>query len=117
MLAGTPVGTSLIDAHAGGVGVMESVPVSDPDCKGNCRTFCRKLASYLCNFFVLTKYLCPALDEEAICHRMVLVCGTSTCHMAVSRSKLFIPGVWGPFWSGMTLELNMSSMALKYQSM
>lgn len=31
---------------------------------------------------------------------MVLVCGTSTCHMAVSREKLFIPGVWGPFWSG-----------------
>lgn len=27
LLAGTPVGTSLIDAHAGGVGVMESVPV------------------------------------------------------------------------------------------
>ncbi|GAB2218261.1 hypothetical protein Drorol1_Dr00001481, partial [Drosera rotundifolia] len=40
-------------------------------------------------------------DKEAICHRMVLVCGTSTCHMAVSRNKLFIPGVWGPFWSAM----------------
>lgn len=39
-------------------------------------------------------------DEEAICRRMVLVCGTSTCHMAVSKNKLFIPGVWGPFWSG-----------------
>lgn len=37
---------------------------------------------------------------------MVLVCGTSTCHMAVSRSKLFIPGVWGPFWSGMTMNCN-----------
>ncbi|KAA0053197.1 alkylated DNA repair protein alkB-like protein 8 [Cucumis melo var. makuwa] len=34
-----------------------------------------------------------------ILHRMALVCGTSTCHMAVSRDKLFIPGVWGPFWS------------------
>lgn len=39
-------------------------------------------------------------DKEAICHRMALVCGTSTCHMAVSQSKLFIPGIWGPFWSG-----------------
>ncbi|XP_058226928.1 uncharacterized protein LOC131335538 isoform X1 [Rhododendron vialii] len=80
LVAGTPVGTSLIDAHAGGVGVMESVPVSDPE--GNC----------------------CSLDEEAICRRMVLVCGTSTCHMAVSRSKLFIPGVWGPFWSAMVPE-------------
>jgi len=26
LLPGTPVGTSLIDAHAGGAGVMESIP-------------------------------------------------------------------------------------------
>ncbi|KAI3444136.1 hypothetical protein Pfo_000801 [Paulownia fortunei] len=75
LVTGTPVGTSLIDAHAGGVGVMESVPVADPESK--------------------------EVDEEAICHRMVLVCGTSTCHMAISKTKLFIPGVWGPFWSAM----------------
>ncbi|PIA26480.1 hypothetical protein AQUCO_09300058v1 [Aquilegia coerulea] len=73
---GTPVGTSLIDPHAGGVGVMESVPVSDS----------------------------KEDDKEAICHRMVLVCGTSTCHMAVSQTKVFIPGVWGPFWSAMVPE-------------
>ncbi|KAL3643239.1 hypothetical protein CASFOL_014054 [Castilleja foliolosa] len=75
LVAGTPVGTSLIDAHAGGVGVMESVPVEDPESK--------------------------KVEEEAICNRMVLVCGTSTCHMAISKTKLFIPGVWGPFWSAM----------------
>ncbi|KNA03892.1 hypothetical protein SOVF_204810 [Spinacia oleracea] len=73
--AGTPVGTSLIDAHAGGVGVMESLTASELNCEVD--------------------------EKEGICHRMVLVCGTSTCHMAVSRSKLFIPGVWGPFWSAM----------------
>eukprot|EP00257_Ricinus_communis_P022192 XP_015581850.1 FGGY carbohydrate kinase domain-containing protein-like isoform X1 [Ricinus communis] len=38
-------------------------------------------------------------DNETICHRMALVCGTSTCHMVVSQSKLFISGVWEPFWS------------------
>ncbi|KAA8535566.1 hypothetical protein F0562_030548 [Nyssa sinensis] len=78
LVVGTPVGTSLIDAHAGGVGLMESVPVSDSESK--------------------------EFDEEAICRRMVLVCGTSTCHMAISPSKLFIPGVWGPFWSAMVPE-------------
>ncbi|XP_028775380.1 FGGY carbohydrate kinase domain-containing protein isoform X2 [Neltuma alba] len=78
LVAGIPVGTSLIDAHAGGVGVMESVPLSDSEAKGH--------------------------DKEEICNRMVLVCGTSTCHMAVSQSKLFIPGVWGPFWSAMVPE-------------
>ncbi|KAE8675840.1 FGGY carbohydrate kinase domain-containing protein [Hibiscus syriacus] len=73
LVAKTPVGTSLIDAHAGGVGVMESLPEKEN-------------------------------DNEVICRRMVLVCGTSTCHMAVSRDKLFIPGVWGPFWSAMIPE-------------
>uniref|UniRef100_A0A453NIJ1 Carbohydrate kinase FGGY C-terminal domain-containing protein n=1 Tax=Aegilops tauschii subsp. strangulata TaxID=200361 RepID=A0A453NIJ1_AEGTS len=72
------VGTSLIDAYAGGLGVMESVP--DAELKAD------------------------MFDEEAICHRMVLVCGTSTCHMVVSKNKLFIPGVWGPFLSAMIPE-------------
>lgn len=35
LLAGIPVGTSLIDAHAGGVGVMESVPAADSNSEGN----------------------------------------------------------------------------------
>ncbi|XP_011018187.1 PREDICTED: FGGY carbohydrate kinase domain-containing protein isoform X2 [Populus euphratica] len=77
LVAGTPVGTSLIDAHAGGVGIMESVPELGSEAKEN--------------------------DNEAICHRMALICGTSTCHMAVSRNKLFIPGVWGPFWSEISM--------------
>ncbi|XP_019463457.1 PREDICTED: FGGY carbohydrate kinase domain-containing protein [Lupinus angustifolius] len=76
LVPGIPVGTSLIDAHAGGVGVIESVPPSEAE----------------------------EHDKEAISNRMVLVCGTSTCHMGVSRSKLFIPGVWGPFWSAMVPE-------------
>ncbi|KAF6155040.1 hypothetical protein GIB67_035787, partial [Kingdonia uniflora] len=66
LAAGTPVGTSLIDAHTGGVGVIESVPVSDSSHKED--------------------------YKEDICHRMVLVCGTSTCHMAVSQNKVLIPG-------------------------
>ncbi|XP_020109619.1 FGGY carbohydrate kinase domain-containing protein isoform X1 [Ananas comosus] len=78
LFPGTPVGTSLIDAHAGGIGVMQSV--SESESKAD------------------------VADEDAICHRMVLVCGTSTCHMAISKDKLFIPGVWGPFWSAMVPE-------------
>ncbi|XAR66667.1 Ribulokinase [Bertholletia excelsa] len=78
LVPGIPVGTSLIDAHAGGVGVMESAPALG--------------------------FKSEEFEKEAICHRMVLVCGTSTCHMAISKSKLFIPGVWGPFWSAMIPE-------------
>ncbi|XP_054806367.1 uncharacterized protein LOC129309049 isoform X2 [Prosopis cineraria] len=80
LVEGIPVGTSLIDAHAGGVGVMESMPPSDSELKGG--------------------FVSSGHAKEEICNRMVLVCGTSTCHMAISQSKLFIPGVWGPFWSG-----------------
>lgn len=75
---GTPVGTSLIDAHAGGIGTLESIPRSPGGASD---------------------------DADALCRRMVLVCGTSTCHMAVSRERHFIPGVWGPFWSAMVPEL------------
>nr|ATG70941.1 FGGY family of carbohydrate kinase [Cupressus sempervirens] len=77
---GTPVGAALIDAHAGGIGVIESVPSSNIKCQ-------------------------EEEKMEALCHRMVLVCGTSTCHMAVAQNKVFIPGVWGPFWSAMVPEL------------
>ncbi|GAQ91191.1 FGGY family of carbohydrate kinase [Klebsormidium nitens] len=73
---GTPVGAGLIDAHAGGVGTMAGVPadVSSSDDVSAASVFARRLA---------------------------LVCGTSSCHMAVSDGSLFVPGVWGPFWSGM----------------
>ncbi|CAN1329692.1 FGGY carbohydrate kinase domain-containing protein [Linum perenne] len=73
LIEGIPIGTSLIDAHAGGVGIMESIPELDSESKES--------------------------DKEAVSCRMALVCGTSTCHMAVARNKLFIPGVWGPYWS------------------
>ncbi|KAI3773644.1 hypothetical protein L1987_48174 [Smallanthus sonchifolius] len=66
-----PLGTSLIDAHVGGVGVMESVSGSEAN---------------------------ESDDDDAICRRMVLVCGTSTGHMAVSRSKLFIPAMVPRLW-------------------
>lgn len=34
LLPGTPVGSSLIDAHAGGVGVMKSLPFSQSQLDG-----------------------------------------------------------------------------------
>lgn len=64
--AGTAVGTSLIDAHAGGLG---SIGVRSP--RGSALT------------------------------RMAYVFGTSACTMASTRQPLFIPGVWGPYYSAM----------------
>lgn len=69
--AGTPVGVSIIDAHAGGLGVL-GAPVHG-----------------------------PPPDAQALENRLALIGGTSSCHMAVSRGPRFIPGVWGPYYSAM----------------
>ncbi|KAJ9601681.1 hypothetical protein L9F63_000152, partial [Diploptera punctata] len=68
LLPGTPVGTSIIDAHAGGLGMIG----------------------------------CSAGSVNRDFHtRLGLICGTSTCHMAVHKLPLFVPGVWGPYYSAM----------------
>ncbi|XP_061588898.1 FGGY carbohydrate kinase domain-containing protein [Cololabis saira] len=70
---GTAVGASLIDAHAGGLGVIGA------DVKG------RGLSC----------------EQQPITARVAMICGTSTCHMAVSEQPVFVPGVWGPYPSAM----------------
>ncbi|XP_028144845.1 FGGY carbohydrate kinase domain-containing protein-like [Diabrotica virgifera virgifera] len=68
LVAGTPVGALMIDAHAGGLGLI------------GCRV--------------------PGVDP-AFHTRVGLICGTSTCHMAVSREATFTPGIWGPYKNAM----------------
>lgn len=70
---GIAVGASLIDAHAGGLGVIGA------DVKGQ---------SLPC-------------EDHPITSRMALICGTSSCHMAISDSPVFVPGIWGPYYSAM----------------
>jgi FGGY-family pentulose kinase len=69
--AGTAVGASIIDAHAGGLGVIGAVD------KGE------------------------TLTPELLNSRIALIAGTSSCQMAVSQEPRFIPGVWGPYSSAM----------------
>ena len=66
----TPVAVSLIDAHAGGVGVLGM-----------------NLGGLGAN--------------QPLENRLALICGSSTCHMAVSQEERFVPGVWGPYFSAM----------------
>ncbi len=68
--AGTPVGTGLVDAHAGGVGSLGA-----PD----------KIGS--------------------VTSRLSYVFGTSGCTLSVSQDPHFVPGVWGPYYSGMVPDL------------
>lgn len=68
---GTPVAISIIDAHAGGVGMLGAAVGGEvPE---------------------------PASFEQ----RLALISGTSSCHMACSREPLYPPGIWGPYYSAM----------------
>ena len=67
----TPVGVSIIDAHAGGLGLL-GVPIDG---------------------------VVPT--EGQLEERLALIGGTSSCQMAVSRNPRYIPGIWGPYYSAM----------------
>ncbi len=69
LLEGTPVGASLIDAHAGGVGTIGGRVKSN--------------------------------DSVDVCGRLAYIMGTSACIMATTVEPRFVPGVWGPYYSGM----------------
>src|SRR5882757_2847299 len=69
LLGGTPVGASLIDAHAGGVGTIG----------GRARSG-------------------QPVDVRS---RLAYIMGTSACIMATTSEPCFVPGVWGPYYSGM----------------
>lgn len=71
LLPGTSVGASIIDAHAGGLGVLGVTDEGQP------------------------------LDGPVLETRLAIIAGTSSCHMAVSREPRFIPGCWGPYYSAM----------------
>ncbi len=68
---GIPVGVSMIDAHAGGLGLLGAT--------------------------VAGRAPTPDTMEQ----RLALIGGTSSCHMAVSREPKFLNGIWGPYWSAM----------------
>jgi FGGY-family pentulose kinase len=68
---GTAVAVGIIDAHAGGLGLL-GAPLDG-----------------------------QSPSAEALEERVALIGGTSTCHMAVSREPRFVRGVWGPYWSAM----------------
>lgn len=68
LLPGTPVATSIIDAHAGGLGMIGTHG--------------------------------EGIDTN-MSSRLTLICGTSTCHMAVNKKAVLVDGVWGPYFSAM----------------
>uniref|UniRef100_A0A8I3WZ42 FGGY carbohydrate kinase domain-containing protein n=1 Tax=Callithrix jacchus TaxID=9483 RepID=A0A8I3WZ42_CALJA len=73
LLPGIAVAASLIDAHAGGLGVIGA------DVRGH---------GLVC-------------EGQPVTSRLAVICGTSSCHMGISKDPIFVPGVWGPYFSAM----------------
>ncbi len=71
----TSVGVAMIDAHAGGLGLLGMA--ADGSQEG-------------------------AMDFE---RRLALIGGTSSCHMVVSGAPRFVKGVWGPYYSAMIPDM------------
>ncbi|KAK9719757.1 hypothetical protein K7432_004584 [Basidiobolus ranarum] len=75
LIPGIAVGSAVIDAYAGWVGTVGAPFSTQQD-----------------DTIVNTKI------EEAP-KRLALICGTSSCHLVTSPSAIFVPGVWGPYYS------------------
>lgn len=43
------------------------------------------------------------LEDEALERRLALIAGTSNCHIALTRPRTEVPGIWGPY-AGAVLE-------------
>jgi len=69
------VGVGIIDAHAGGIGVL-----------GDCAKKSSK-------------------NSKMWNNALALIGGTSSCHMVCSTKPRFIPGVWGPYYNAMIPEM------------
>jgi FGGY-family pentulose kinase len=74
--AGIAVGSGVIDAYAGWIGTVGAkVALTEDELK--------------------EEY--PKNDVNQAFSRLAAVAGTSTCHLAMSKEAVFVPGVWGPY--------------------
>lgn len=65
LITGIAIGTSMIDAHAGALGLIGSTT--------------------------------EELSDVDLTSKLVLIAGTSSCHMSITENILFTKGVWGPY--------------------
>jgi D-ribulokinase len=86
---GTPLGVGLTEAAARDFGLLEGTPVGasliDAHAGGVGTIGGREKSG-------------AAVD---VCRRLAYIMGTSACIMATTSEPRFVPGVWGPYYSGM----------------
>ncbi|KAI9497256.1 hypothetical protein BDB00DRAFT_21601 [Zychaea mexicana] len=85
LVAGTPVGSAVIDAYAGAIATLGATASADERTK-----------------------MLGALDKSLLAqgsHRVAIACGTSSCHIAMAPEAIFVKGVWGPYRSVMVPDM------------
>ncbi|MEH2480506.1 D-ribulokinase [Nitrobacteraceae bacterium AZCC 2146] len=86
---GTPLGAGLTKSAAQDFGLLEGTPVGasliDAHAGGAGTIGGRKTSG----------------DSVDVCRRLAYIMGTSACIMATTSEPCFVPGVWGPYYSGM----------------
>lgn len=85
LLPGTPVGSAIIDAYAGAVATL-GASSSETERDTMLNSLDKSLKQYG-----------PS--------RLAIICGTSSCHIAMSPKPIFVPGVWGPYGSVMVGDM------------
>jgi D-ribulokinase len=93
VVPGTPLGRGLTGSAAFELGLREGIPVAasliDAHA-GGVGTIGGRVAG----------------DQGVdVCDRLAYIMGTSACIMATTREPCYVPGVWGPYYSGMVPEL------------
>jgi D-ribulokinase len=86
---GTPLGTGLTKSAARDLGLLEGTPVG-----------ASLIDAHAGGVGTIGGH---ARSGEAVdvCRRLAYIMGTSACIMATTSAPRFVPGVWGPYYSGM----------------
>ncbi|CAO3681334.1 unnamed protein product [Umbelopsis vinacea] len=83
---GTPVGSAVIDAYAGAIATLGA---------SSSRAEAQEMTRL------------PAKESllRQGANRLAIICGTSSCHIAMAPEAIFVPGVWGPYKSVLVPEM------------
>jgi len=98
---GTPVGVSMIDAHAGGLGVLGALVPPVPGAAATATAAAATSNTKEGADGSADAASSSSVSDAEMASRMALIAGTSCCHMLSSKEPVFVPGVWGPYASAM----------------
>jgi D-ribulokinase len=93
VVPGTPLGRGLTGSAALELGLREGLPVA-----------ASLIDAHAGGVGTIGGRVAGEADVD-VCSRLAYIMGTSACIMATTTKPCYVPGVWGPYYSGMVPEL------------